>query len=378
MKIKCIIPSAAAALLSAVSFQPSALLAQGSLTPPGAPAPLMKSLDQIEPRMPVDATHTPGDGSNNLFIISQPGSYYLTTNLTVSSGNAITIATNGVTLDLCGFSISSTAASATGTAILLNGAITNIAVENGFVGSGVTNSGLFFGGGGFDNGLMGSGAPFNVRVKNLSVTGVLDSGIYPGMNSTLVEACMVNVAGGIGIAAGTVSDSTVLSAGLVGIYCNLANNCYATGIGNGDGIEASNSVQNSYGYSDIDTGISAISVVNCYGSSLLGNGLDATSAVNCYGFSNENYGIDATTAESCSGFSLTGVGLYAMTAENCYGSCSGNGTGLDAYIASVCYGDSVTAGSTGLDAFLANACVGQSTSGTPLSVTHNVNSFVYP
>src|SRR6188768_715136 len=75
--------------------------AQGSLTPPaGAPAPVMKSLDQIEARTPI---------SSAPFTITAPGSYYLIGNLSVSSGNAIVIATNDVTLDLNGFTISSTA-----------------------------------------------------------------------------------------------------------------------------------------------------------------------------------------------------------------------------------------------------------------------------
>ena len=63
----------------------------------------MMSLDQIEPRT-ADSITTP-------LTITQPGSYYLTHQLTVSTGNAIDIDTNGVTLDLNGFTISSTAAS---------------------------------------------------------------------------------------------------------------------------------------------------------------------------------------------------------------------------------------------------------------------------
>src|SRR6478609_1827254 len=83
-------------LLSALNSQ-LLTFAQGSLTPPaGAPAPVMKSLSQIEPRTPV---------SSAPFTINQPGSYYLTTNLTISSGTAITIATNDVTLDLNGFAL---------------------------------------------------------------------------------------------------------------------------------------------------------------------------------------------------------------------------------------------------------------------------------
>ena len=44
---------AALALLSSFILHPSSLLAQGSLTPPGAPAPTMKTLDQIEARTPI-------------------------------------------------------------------------------------------------------------------------------------------------------------------------------------------------------------------------------------------------------------------------------------------------------------------------------------
>jgi len=75
---------------------PSGLLAQGSLTPPGAPAPMMKTLQQIEPRFPIFAIPTN---------ISVPGSWYLTTNLTGTIGNGITIAADNVTLDLNGFAL---------------------------------------------------------------------------------------------------------------------------------------------------------------------------------------------------------------------------------------------------------------------------------
>src|ERR1039458_5339386 len=73
--------------------------AQGSLTPPGAPAPTMLTLSQIEPRTPI--TSVP-------YTISIPGSYYLTTNITATTSNSIVINTNGVTLDLSGFTIFST------------------------------------------------------------------------------------------------------------------------------------------------------------------------------------------------------------------------------------------------------------------------------
>src|SRR6476469_6853818 len=84
-----------ALLLSTFILQPSAF-PQGSLTPPpGTPAPTMKTLDQVEARIPIDTAHTPGDQTNE-FIISQPGSYYLTGNLSVAKTNGISVVAVGV------------------------------------------------------------------------------------------------------------------------------------------------------------------------------------------------------------------------------------------------------------------------------------------
>src|SRR5215471_8280416 len=74
-------------LLSPLTSYLSPCLAQGSLTPPGPPAPMMRSLDQIEPRTPI---------SSAPFMISQAGSYYLTTNLVTSGGFGVLVATNNV------------------------------------------------------------------------------------------------------------------------------------------------------------------------------------------------------------------------------------------------------------------------------------------
>jgi len=72
--------------------------AQGNLNPPlGPPQPTMRTLLQVEPRTPI---------TNIPVTISQPGSYYLTTNFTItSSGNGITISADNVTIDLMGFTL---------------------------------------------------------------------------------------------------------------------------------------------------------------------------------------------------------------------------------------------------------------------------------
>jgi hypothetical protein len=65
------------------------LLAQGSLTPPGAPAPTLKTLQQVEPR--ADVQKLSGDATN-LFIIGLPGAYYLSANVNgVSGRNGISV-----------------------------------------------------------------------------------------------------------------------------------------------------------------------------------------------------------------------------------------------------------------------------------------------
>jgi hypothetical protein len=254
------------------------------------------------------------------YTISQSGSYYLSNNISVSSGNAITISANNVTLDLNGFTISSTAASATGAAILLD-AVTNVAIYNGHISSGVTNSYAgVFGGGGFVEGIYYTGATYNVRVKGVSVAGVMFYGIYLGFDySTVVESCAVAVAGFDGITAGSVSDSTAVNCGDHGIYADTAHNCKGYGVGSGDGLYA-------------------IAANNCYGNSAgNGDGLYATTANNCYGYSSGGYGLYATAvATGCYGYSESGTGLYA-------------------FIASVCHADTST--------------------GTALFATHNVNSY---
>lgn len=83
------------AMVCGLALVVTSTFGQGSLTPAGAPAPTMKTLTQIEPRIPISSAG---------YTITNSGSYYLTTNLTTTS-HGIIIRSDHVTLDLMGFAL---------------------------------------------------------------------------------------------------------------------------------------------------------------------------------------------------------------------------------------------------------------------------------
>jgi hypothetical protein len=161
----------------------------------------MKTLDQVEPRIPVDATHTPGD-DNSTYIISQPGSYYLTGNLVGESAKTgILIQADFVTLDLNGFQV---------------------------LGAGGSSLGI-------------AGPSYNyTRISNGTVSGWGATGISCGMEAML-DHISSHQNGGHGFSMlqrGIICDCKADSNGLgglsVGAYSNVSR-CTAFGNG-GDGI----------------------------------------------------------------------------------------------------------------------------------------------
>ena len=331
----------------------------------------MLTLAQIEPRRPITNT--------TAVTISTSGSYYLTANITVTNGNAIWITAKGVTLDLNGFTLSSTAASPSGFGILLATGLSDITIINGHITGSITYSAGIYSGGGFSAGIWHSNpaAPSNVRVSGVSISGC-GSGVNLGTdNSTVVDSCMVLTVGAYGIEASTVTHSSASQCGGDAITANISSDCYGYSTG-GNGFTVSETANNCYGYSiGNGTGLSTVSANNCYGyNNGTGIGLYADqAATGCYGESNSGAGLDATKiATGCSGNSHgNGVGLAAGNANNCYGQGNGTGTGLDAGNANNCSGQNFGSG-TGLYAFIAIGCYGQGSPGSTGLVALVANS----
>ena len=290
--------------------------AQGPLPPPGAPAPSMKSLDQIEARTPI---------SSAPITISSGGSYYLTRNLTVPGGNAIVITASNVTLDLNGFTISSTADPALGTCMASLPARNGIVIRNGTIRGSVVRSGSTYSGAGFQDAIS-MVSSVGVQVEKIHISGILSSGISLPTTNSHVKNCLVVTCGGTGIQAESVEECTVTDIGGVAINSKIATKCVgANEVGTADGI-AADIVTDCRGSCVAGSGISAKTVNNSYGISSNGIGIEATTANNSQGDSTIGTGIVATTVNNSTGTSITGHGINAsMAVMNSFG--FGGGTG---------------------------------------------------
>ena len=216
---------------------------QGSLTPPGAPAPTMKTLEEVEPRTPIASLP---------FTITTPGSYYLARNLSATAdGGGITISADNVTIDLNGFAlIGGGAGSVTG--INAPAERKNIAIRNGTV-RGWSAGGIRIPG---TNGIFerlrvsdntggsvsaGLAVGSDVVIKDCVATNNSGPGIQTG-NGATVTGCVASLNGSHGFALAdsvTITDSTARdnsNSGISVLSKSTVSRCTATD--NFHGIDA--------------------------------------------------------------------------------------------------------------------------------------------
>jgi hypothetical protein len=199
----------------------------GDLTPPPGPvSATMKTLDQVEPRIPVESL--PADGTF-LHVISEPGSYMLTSHLVVAGGGSgVLIDARDVTLDLMGFCVSTPdpTAAKSGTGIQVGASATETAVRNGRVT-------------GFSVGLsLGSNDSLaEDLLVTLNTTGITGSRIF-------IRRCVArdNLGSGLVSEFGRVEDSIASDNGGSGIHCQGSVISCVADDNEGNGISSYNSM----------------------------------------------------------------------------------------------------------------------------------------
>lgn len=316
--------------------------AQGPVGPQGEkgdPGPQGQKGDPGDPcmevRIPINATNTPGD-ADSLFQITQPGSYYLTGNVTgVSGKSGIKIAlladSPGVSIDLMGFELVGVSGSLNGiNATTVNGS--NVAVRNGFV-SGWGGDGINL----FNshstqladlrilsNGGKGIYVNSSSTITNCTTESNGDNGVSANSGCT-ISHCTSNGNTKIGILIGscTITECSVSNNGQSGINANSGStvaNCSSSG-NTSVGIFASGSaVSHCSAYANGSTGIinDHGTIIECTVNENLGNGISG--------------GLSSLTIQDCTVYLNTLDGIQAPVASIVTGCTvtSNKGDGIDA------------------------------------------------
>lgn len=315
------------------------LASGGDLNPPAGPvAPTMKSLDEMEPRIAVNAVNTPGD-ANSIYKITQPGSYYLTGNVMGSVSHfGVEISASGVTLDLNGYELVGVPGSLDGVTVP-GGSLQNIIVRNGTV-RGWGDHGVDL-------------RAENVELASINASDNSAGGIRLGDNNTARD-CRVSNNSGIGITTGNANVLTNCVAGgstgvgiLTGTDC-VVTNCVATGnlssgfvAGAGSRIVGCTARTNADG---IIGSAGGVLIADCTAMLNVGNGILLSSdsrATNNIAHDNNAAGIrvdgssNRVESNQCSD---NGTGFFVNAAGNILRSntCSGNTVNWNVAAGNVC------------------------------------------
>ena len=211
----------------------------GDIAPPGAPGPTMKTLDEVEARIPVGPLTTPGDVVS-VYQITEPGSYYLTGDVIGQAGKAgIEIASADVVLDLNGYTVRGVAGATIG--INVPGFVGGGAIRNGTVAD-WPGSGVFF--------RIDCGQISDLFIRGCGGWGIDASGTYaPRIQRVATLYCGLpdGSGGGIRTSDGLILDSVAHSCDGAGIEapgatvsrCQVGNIASDTTVSQpGDGIKA--------------------------------------------------------------------------------------------------------------------------------------------
>jgi len=310
-------------------------LGQGGLTPAGPPAPGMKTLTQIEPRTPIQSL--PGDAINQ-YIISQPGSYYLTDSIAgVSGKTCIYISAPHVTIDLNGFELAGTGGG--GSAGAITGPSPSCAVSNGWIHDWPSGGIVFFGAHCRIENVLAENCKGGILVGDESVVSDCvasqngDVGIQVGFHS-IVAHCAAN-GNGSGIylhLASVASDCTASDCGGTGFTMNnfcSAINCASTGNTTGFNpaystvVNCSACLNSGNGFILIDSCLIQNCTIALNGSAGMGHGIYTDGTGNRIDgnhiFGNMGYGLQIeangnfvfrnTLAENGANISVTGTNL---------------------------------------------------------------------
>lgn len=319
-------------------------LTAGPLDPPSGPVgSSYKTLGEVEPRIAISALNTPGD-DDSLYRITQPGSYYLTGNVTGVAGKyGIEIATSGVSIDLNGFELIGVADALSG--IYLSQPDTrNTSVRNGAVShwpqTGINLAIVNYAG----------------RLENLRAESNGADGIAGG-NAYTISGCSAMENGSNGIVAFTaasVTNCTSRGNGFHGFSFSLAanlNNCTSygnsqTGFSTSDGAL----ISQCSAYSNGNDGFVLASgeIRSCTSANNAGDGIQVNSQNIVIGNSCRNNGTG------------DGAGIHVTGADNRIegNNCSGADRGIDVDLAgNYIVGNSCSGNTTNWDVVAGNACV---------------------
>lgn len=240
--------------LAPLIFFPCSLWGQGSLTPPpGPPAPVMKTLEQVEPRTLIRNdfdTLTP-------IVINTSGSYFLSEDVLAFHGqHGIEITASDVTLDLNGFKIQGNTEVGSNDGIRIGPNANNVSIRNGTIKS--------FQGIGINTPTYGEGygvfTPEQLRVTDVCLLSNGGGGLRAG-NRAMVVNCIAKGNLGYGF--------------FLGYYSRITGSIASGNTANGIEIRSSSHVTGNICESNLGNGIftaSGSSVIS--GNSASGNTLN--------------------------------------------------------------------------------------------------------